>query len=84
MIEDLCQFLLGRTEPIVSRLRTEMDRAAGELKFERAAALRDQVRAIESVVEHQIVISPEYIDSDVALARSMASLRQVFFIAAGS
>ncbi|OGO29648.1 MAG: excinuclease ABC subunit C [Chloroflexi bacterium RBG_16_54_18] len=85
MIEDLCQFLLGRTEPIVSRLRTEMDRAAEQLKFERAAALRDQVRAIESVVEHQIVISPEYIDSDVlALARSDGeACVQVFFIRGG-
>jgi len=85
MIEDLCQFLLGRTEPIISRLRTEMDRAAEQLKFERAAALRDQVRAIESVVEHQIVISPEYIDSDVlALARSDGeACVQVFFIRGG-
>jgi len=85
MIEDLCQFLLGRTGPIVSRLRTEMDLAAEQLKFERAAALRDQVRAIESVVEHQIVISPEYIDSDVlALARSDGeACVQVFFIRGG-
>jgi excinuclease ABC subunit C len=85
MIEDLCQFLQGRTEPIVSRLRQEMDQAAEELQFERAAAKRDQIRAIESVVERQKVISPEYIDSDVlALARSDGeACVQVFFIRGG-
>src|SRR5512135_2573855 len=34
MIDDLCKFLDGNTDPIVSRLRAEMDRAAEELRFE--------------------------------------------------
>jgi excinuclease ABC subunit C len=85
MIEDLCQFLLGRTEPIVSRLQNEMDRASEELRFERAAAIRDQIQAIDSVVERQKVISSEYIDSDViAMARSNGeACVQVFFIRSG-
>jgi excinuclease ABC subunit C len=85
MIDDLCQFLDGRTEPIVSRLRLEMDQASEELRFERAAALRDQIRAIENVVERQKVVSPDYIDSDVlAMARSNGeAVVQVFFIRSG-
>jgi excinuclease ABC subunit C len=85
MIDDLCQFLAGRTEPIVSRLQSEMEKAAEELRFERAAALRDQVLAIEKVVEHQKVVSTEYIDSDViAMARSNGeACVQVFFIRGG-
>jgi len=85
MIDDLCQFLEGRTDPIVSRLRNEMELAAEELRFERAAALRDQILAIENVVERQKVISSEYIDSDVlALARSDGeACVQVFFIRGG-
>ncbi len=85
MIEDLCHFLDGRTEMIVSRLRLEMEQAAEELRFERAAALRDQIRAIETVVERQKVISSDYIDSDVlALARSDGdACVQVFFIRGG-
>jgi excinuclease ABC subunit C len=85
MLDDLSQFLQGRTEPIVSRLQTEMDKAAEELQFERAAALRDQIRAIENVVERQKVISSEYIDSDViAMARSNGeACVQVFFIRGG-
>ena len=85
MIEDLCHFLEGRTDPIVSRMRTEMEQAAEELRFERAAALRDQIRAIDNVVEKQKVISSDYLDSDVlAMARSDGeACVQVFFIRGG-
>ncbi|MGE5224930.1 MAG: excinuclease ABC subunit UvrC, partial [Omnitrophica WOR_2 bacterium] len=85
VISDLCQFLEGRTEPIVSRLRAEMEKASEDLNFERAAALRDQIQAIEKVLERQKVFSPDYIDSDViAMARSDGeACVQVFFIRGG-
>jgi len=84
-IDDLCQFLNGRTEPILSRLYEEMRLASDQLQFERAASLRDQVNAIEKVVEKQKVISSDYIDSDViAMARSNGeACVQVFFIRSG-
>ena len=85
MIDDLGQFLEGHTEPIVSRLRVEMDQAAEELLFERAATLRNQIQAIEKVVEKQKVVSSDYIDSDViAMARTDGeACLQVFFIRNG-
>jgi excinuclease ABC subunit C len=85
MIEDLCQFLMGRTDPIVSRLQVEMNQAAENLRYEQAATIRDQLQAIENVVERQKVISSEYIDSDViAMARSDGeACVQVFFIRNG-
>ena len=85
MIDDLCQFLEGKTEMIVSRLRQEMDSAAEGLNFERAATIRDQILSIERVVEHQRVISPERIDSDViAMARADGeACVQIFFIRGG-
>ena len=85
MIADLCQFLEGRTEGVVSRLRVEMEQEAEALRFEKAATLRDQITAIESIVERQKVVSTEYIDSDVlALARSDGdACVQVFFIRGG-
>ncbi len=85
MIDDLCQFLEGRTEPIVTRLRQEMEAAAEALNFERAAALRDQIFAIERVVEKQKVITTEQLDSDViAMARDDGeACVQVFFIRNG-
>jgi excinuclease ABC subunit C len=85
MIDDLCQFLMGRTQPIVSRLQIQMEKAAEDLKFEQAATIRDQLKAIETVVERQKVISSDYIDSDViAMARSNGeACVQVFFIRSG-
>jgi len=85
MIADLCQFLEGRTDPIISRLRLEMEQAAEMLEFEKAAAKRDQIQAIERVVEKQKVVSSEYIDSDViAMARANGdACVQVFFIRSG-
>ena len=85
MIDDLGQFLEGRTEPIVTRLRADMSQSAEALNFERAAALRDQIQAIERVVEKQKVVSSDYIDSDVvAMARTNGdACVQVFFIRSG-
>jgi excinuclease ABC subunit C len=85
MIDDLCSFLDGRTEKIVARMRFEMENAAEGLRFEWAATLRDQITAIEKIVERQKVVSSEYIDSDVlALARSNGdACVQVFFIRGG-
>ncbi len=70
---------------MVSRLRSEMEKAADEMRFEQAASIRDQIRAIETVVERQKIISSDFIDSDVlALARSDGdTCVQVFFIRGG-
>jgi len=85
MIEDLCQFLLGRSQPVIERLQVEMNQAAEELKFERAANLRDQIQAIDRVVERQKVISTDQMDSDViAMARNNGeACVQIFFIRGG-
>lgn len=85
MIADLCDFLNGRTESVVERLTVEMNTASTELRFEKAAAVRDQLEAIESVVERQRIVSTDYIDSDViAMARSeREACVQVFFIRSG-
>jgi excinuclease ABC subunit C len=85
MIEDLCQFLQGRTEPIVKRLEREMEAASRTMEYEKAAVLRDQLTAIEKVVEGQKVISQERVDSDViAFATDEANAcAQVFFIRGG-
>jgi excinuclease ABC subunit C len=85
MIDDFCQFLMGRTDPVVSRLQEEMARASEELRFEQAAVIRDQLHAIENVVARQRVISSDYVDSDViAMARSDGeACVQVFFIRNG-
>ncbi len=85
MIDDLCRFLEGHTEPIVERLKKAMASASEALEYEQAAAIRDQLTAIEKVVEGQRVVSRQKIDSDViAFAREKGeACVQVFFIRAG-
>ena len=85
VIDDLCKFLEGRTKPVVDRLRKEMDKAAQAMHYEQAATFRDQIRAIDQVVEKQKVISSEQMDSDViAMARNNGeACVQIFFIRAG-
>ena len=85
MIDDLCRFLEGRTDPIMTRLKEAMAQASESLNYEKAAIYRDQIEAIERVVERQKIISDERNDSDViAMARSKGeACVQVFFIRSG-
>jgi len=86
MISDLMDFLSGHSEGIVTRLESEMQKASEELRFEKAAAIRDQLKAVHSIVERQkIVFATDYKDSDVlAMARSDGeACVQVFFIRGG-
>ena len=85
MIDDLCKFLEGHTDPILSRLEVQMRRYSDKMDFEQAAVVRDQIQAIEKVIERQRIISNREEDSDViALARSNGdSCVQIFFIRNG-
>src|SRR5258708_13790837 len=85
-ISDLMSFLGGHSEEIMNRLREEMEKASEELRFERAAALRNQISAVGSVIERQkVVFATDYKDSDVlAMARSDGeACVQIFFIRGG-
>lgn len=85
MIDDLCKFLEGKTDPVLKRLEAEMKSASENMNYEKAAGLRDQIQAIERVVEHQKIISDDQKDSDViALARSDGeACVQIFFVRSG-
>jgi excinuclease ABC subunit C len=52
-IEQVMLFLEGHQEQVSKALRADMEAAAEALEFERAAALRDKVRAIERTMESQ-------------------------------
>ncbi len=85
-ISDLMEFLGGYSEEIVTRLQNEMEKAAEDLRFEKAAAVRDRLKAIQSIIERQkIVFASDYKDSDVlAMARNNGeACVQIFFIRNG-
>ncbi|GER80089.1 MAG: excinuclease ABC subunit UvrC [Anaerolineales bacterium] len=86
MISDLMDFLSGHSEPVLARVQAEMDKAAEELRFEKAAVLRDQIKAMQNIMERQkVIFASDYKDSDViALARADGeACVQIFFIRAG-
>ena len=55
VIQQVIMFMEGNTEAVTRELKKKMDAAAEELEFERAAALRDQIRGIDQVAEEQQV-----------------------------
>ncbi|MCE2390476.1 MAG: excinuclease ABC subunit UvrC [Proteobacteria bacterium] len=63
-------FLKGRGEDVVAGLEERMREAAEAERFEEAAKLRDRIRAIESTIERQAMVSTQFADRDVlGLAR---------------
>jgi excinuclease ABC subunit C len=85
MIKELGAFLNGRTESIVSKLEAEMKQASSDTNYERAAQIRDQLNAIQKIVEKQRIISTKFTDSDVIALASLENTAcvQVFFIRGG-
>ena len=85
MVEDVALFLDGKQDKLVKQLKAEMEEAAEDLQFEKAARLRDQVQAVETLVERQKVVSTNQTDQDiVAIVNDQGkSAVQMFFIRNG-
>ena len=65
VIHQVLRFMEGDSDGVERELRASMERAAEDMQFERAAVLRDQLRAIASVSERQKVVSNRNEDADV-------------------
>lgn len=63
--EQLCQFMAGKVGPYLSELKAEMKAAAAELEFEKAARLRDNLQALEHVLERNAIVFNDGTDADV-------------------
>lgn len=63
--EDFCDFMAGDSVRFVKRLETTMRAAAADLDFERAARLRDDIAALERVLEKSAMVLPDGTDADV-------------------
>ena len=59
------RLLEGKFQEVGDDLLSEMERAAEELRFERAAELRDRYRAIELLGKRQKVVAGSLADTDV-------------------
>jgi excinuclease ABC subunit C len=68
---DICHFLEGKYSPILDTLRSRMEQAAEELKFEQASLWRDRLHALERLMERQQAVSDNDDDKDiVGIARN--------------
>ena len=83
-VKDAERFLCGKTTDIQARLAAEMNAAAEAMEFERAAALRDRIKALTQVQTAQGINPKGVAEADI-IALHMDSGQacvQVFFIRA--
>ena len=83
-VESSVRFLEGRSEAVIGDLVRRMEAASAELRFERAARLRDQIATLREISEQQYVAGGDG-DADIfALAREGESAAvQIFFVRNG-
>jgi len=58
-------FLRGRSAEVLSDLKARMQEASAQMHFERAAQLRDSLRAVEQTLAKQVMVCHDRLDRDV-------------------
>ncbi|CAM3339794.1 excinuclease ABC subunit UvrC [Paracoccus nototheniae] len=82
LVNDAERFLQGKTTTIQSDLAAEMAKAAEEMEYERAAALRDRIKALTAVQSVQAINPKGVAEADIVALHMEAGQAcvQVFFI----
>ena len=85
IVDDFCDFMAGKADPLIRRLEKEMAAAAAELDFEKAARLRDDLSALRRAVEKQAVVLGDGTDADVVgiAADDLLASVQMFHVRGG-
>lgn len=65
IVNEVILFLKGRTPDLIRKIKADMASAAEKQEYEKAAALRDKMFAIEKILEKQIVVASDFMDRDV-------------------
>jgi excinuclease ABC subunit C len=85
LVDEAGDFLRGKSRAVMGKIAAEMQAASDDMEFERAARLRDRIRALASIAQEQ-QINPETVDeADVfaLFAEGGQACVQVFFFRAG-
>jgi excinuclease ABC subunit C len=85
LVEQAGAFLRGKSRAVIGSMAEQMQAASDDMEFERAARLRDRIRALASIAQEQ-QINPETVDeADVfaLFAEGGQACVQVFFFRAG-
>ncbi len=82
VIQQVIKFLEGRTQEVVDELTGKMEEASEEYDYERAAMYRDQIKAVQRVMERQQMATTKPVDWDVfGITRADdEACVQVFFV----
>jgi excinuclease ABC subunit C len=85
IVEDFCDFLAGKTDRMVREMERQMNDAAEQLDFERAARLRDNISAMKRAMEKQAVVFGDGTDADVVAFADdeLEAAVQVFHVRGG-
>jgi excinuclease ABC subunit C len=85
VIKQVILFLEGKQEMVAQQLKSKMNRAAEALDFETAARLRDQIQAVDRVIEGQRIAATVKGEQDVIafVQDKDQAYVQVFFIRGG-
>ncbi|WP_079608407.1 excinuclease ABC subunit UvrC, partial [Mycobacteroides abscessus] len=85
IVLDFCDFLSGKTDRLARDMEREMNQAAQELNFERAARLRDNISALQRALERQTVVFGDGTDADVVAFSDdeLEAAVQVFHVRGG-
>lgn len=79
-MDQAVRLLEGKFQEVGEELQTEMARAAEELRFEKAAELRDRCRAIELLSKRQKVVAASLADTDVVGFHRGEATRSCFVV----
>ncbi|MDO5511954.1 excinuclease ABC subunit UvrC [Corynebacterium sp.] len=85
IVDGFVSFMAGHTDQVVRQLTREMERAAEDLEFERAARLRDDLGAVTKVMEQQAVVLGDATDADLIAVHSddLEAAVQIFHVRSG-
>ena len=85
IVRDFCDFLAGKTDQFARDLERQMNAAAADLDFERAARLRDDLGALKRAMEKQAVVLGDGTDADVVAFADddLEAAVQVFHVRGG-
>ncbi|XZI42432.1 excinuclease ABC subunit UvrC [Clostridium perfringens] len=85
MIDEIINILNGTDTSIIKNLKLEMEKAAEELEFEKAAKIRDRILAIELISEKQKMFTAKEGDEDFIdlYTDEKDGCAQVFFVREG-
>ena len=65
VVQEVIDFLGGKSDAVTKRLTEQMAQAAKEMRFEQAAMLRDRIRDVQGLMERQKAINVRGGDQDI-------------------